>query len=172
MSRYGPIPPRDRFGDPLHSIRRELNRIIDDFGRFAGPPPGGESRMALARVDMSETPDAIEIEVEAPGITERGLDISLQNDMLVIRATRDMARDEHERNWRVRERATAGVTRTITLPFAPAPDAISAHLEHGVLHIRIQKLREPERRSVRIPVGGAARGAESSGPKGPVDPAI
>jgi len=172
MSRYAPNPPRDRFGDPLMSIRRELNRMMNDFGRFTGPPPGGDARMALARVDMSETDDALDIEIEAPGVEERGLDLDLRGDILTIRAVREARRDVHERNWRMRERATSGVTRALTLPFAPEPDAISAHLEHGVLHVRVQKRREHERRSVRIPVRVAARGDEGAGPQGPIDPAI
>lgn len=183
MSRYGPFSPRGRFGDPLSVMRQELTRMAEEFSRFAAPPetPGG-ARMALARVDMSETEDALEIDIEAPGVDDRGLDVSLRGDLLTIRAVRDVARDDHERNWHVRERASAGVTRTITLPFAPDPQAVSAQLAHGVLHIVVQKTREPSARSVRIPISGGAdapNGAprndaqrSSGGTQGPVDPAI
>lgn len=173
MTRYSPFSPRGRFGDPLSVMRQEFSRMVDDFGRFAVTPPAsmGGARMGLARVDMSETEDALDIEIEAPGVEERGLDISLRGDLLTVRAMRETVRDEHDRNWHVRERANAGVTRTITLPFPPDPNSISARLEHGVLHIHVPKGRNQAARSVRIAIGGEAPGA-NGGPQGAVDPAI
>ncbi len=175
MARTGPFPPRGRFSDPLSAVRQEFTRMVDDLGLFAASAPAqtAGARMALARVDMSETEDALLIEIEAPGVEARGLDVSLRGDALTVRAVRETLRDEHERTWHVRERASTGVTRTITLPFTPDPAAITASLTHGVLRVHVPKAQAEAQRSVRIPIGGASPAASGGdAPKGPADPAI
>lgn len=171
MTQYGPSGWRGRSGDPFAAMRQDFARMIDEFGRFAQAAPAAAAmRMGGLRADMSETDDALEIEIDAPGVRPDGLDITLREDALSVRIARAAQRHDHDRNWHVRERAQSSSTRTIVLPFTPAPDAVTATLEHGILRIRVDKGREADKRAVKIRVEGA--GGPGRDGRNAQDPAI
>jgi len=89
-------------GDPFLSLHREMNRLFDDVLRGAGlPAAGGQTggtNLLAPQLDVSETDNEIRITAELPGVSENGIEVELNDDILVIRGEKRFERkDEQER---------------------------------------------------------------------------
>jgi HSP20 family protein len=82
---------------PFDSLRREVDRIFEDFGRgfgwspFRGSPfgmqpfGGTEAAWRAPAVDVAETDSAYEIKAELPGMEQSDLEVNVSDDVLTIR---------------------------------------------------------------------------------------
>ena len=70
-------------GDPFMSLHRQMNRLFDDVLRESiGHTPsshgqGGEGGMLMPPMDVSETDK--ELKVELPGVSEKDIDVRLED---------------------------------------------------------------------------------------------
>ena len=98
---------------PLLSLRREMDRVFDDFFRFAAFPFGrrafelepfrafeGIFRPSLPAIDFVEHEKEYVVSAELPGMDENELEVKLSSGVLTIRG-------EKRRNGRRNSRATA-----------------------------------------------------------------
>lgn len=133
--------------DPFFSLRSEIDRLFEDFGRAPA------LRASIApKIDVSETETAIEILAELPGVKDSDLDLSIEENAILLRGERREEREERQRNWHVQERTVGSFARRIELPFAPSPDEVRARFENGVLAIVIPKPQQPGRGARRIQI--------------------
>lgn len=143
------------------TLQSEVNRVFSDLG-FA--PPGqasaqGAGLTTAPRVDVISTESGgYEIHAELPGVEESDIDLSVEGQMLTLRGERRQEREENRRNYRVRERSFGAFSRTIALPFEAKPEQIDAEFRNGVLTIRVEKPREPERRGSKVSIRSAGSG--------------
>lgn len=124
---------RDLAADPFGSLRSEIDRVFEDFGRW--PPLAG----AFPKVDVSETQEAVEIDAELPGMSEDDIHLSVEDMSLVISGERKQEREEKGRDWRVQERSWGSFVRRVPMPFTPKPEEVKAQFKNGVLHVTVQK---------------------------------
>ena len=144
--------------DGLGSLFREIERTFDDFSRrsplagFAGFGDGG----MMPKVDVSETPDAIDITAELPGCEEKDIDITLSDGALTIRGEKKSERDDsgNDKNWHVVERSYGYFSRSIPVPFTPDPAQVEAKFDNGVLRVRLPKPADVTRRAQKIEIRG------------------
>jgi HSP20 family protein len=76
-------------GDPFLTLHREMNRLFDDALRGSPAPAGSQGAqgtLLAPHMDVSESDKEIRIEVELPGVNENDVDVSLNEDVLTIRA--------------------------------------------------------------------------------------
>ena len=67
------LPSREIW-EPFGSLRREVERLFEDFSRDLGWGPPATTGMAMApRIDVHETESELKIEAELPGIDEKRL---------------------------------------------------------------------------------------------------
>jgi len=149
-------------GDPFLMLRREMNRLFDDAlggahvggGHVGGGQGGTQSGLLLApNIDVSETDAAVRIQAELPGVTEKDVELSLDNGILTLRAEKKQRREERE-GVHISERSYGTFQRSLRLPYHVSPDQVQAHFENGVLGITVPKMQQQERNR-RIPVQGA-----------------
>ena len=78
-------------GDPFLSLHREMNRLFDDVLRVGLPTAGGQGQgtsagnFITANMNVSETDKEIRVTAELPGVTDKDIDVSLDDDVLTIR---------------------------------------------------------------------------------------
>ena len=153
--------------DPFLAFYREMNRLFDDLGRGAlWPAPAHDARggMLLApHMDVSETDTELRLQAELPGVAEKDIEVSLDDDVFTLRAEKRQERQEERQGMHVSERSFGTFQRSLRLPFLADPDQVKANFEGGVLTVAIPKLPQQERRR-RIEV--QARGQ----PKLPSEP--
>lgn len=156
--------------EPLRDLRRQMDRLFDDFftagplGSWLGSTMGGATLGALdtmPRIDMREEEKELRVEADVPGVKPSDVDVRLDGDMLTISGEKRMESERKEEDYQVMERSYGRLRRTIQLPFAPDPEQVRAECQDGVLTIHLPMQPQAER-SRRIEVQG---GSEAGSPR-------
>ena len=84
--------------NPFALLRREMDSLVDNFFRGFDMEPFG-SRMGVfsPKVDVTENDKEINISAELPGMDEKDIDVSLQNDMLTIKGEKSEEKEEKKK---------------------------------------------------------------------------
>lgn len=106
------------------------------------------------KLDMFEEENELVIKAELPGISKKDLDISLEDDVLKIKAEKKEEKEEGENGTTdyTRERRFGTYTRYMTLPARVDAEKVSATLKKGVLEIKLPKAEEPASKKIEITV--------------------
>ena len=142
-----------RGDDPFGSLFREVQKTFEDFSQRT-PFAQFRSGMLSPKIDVAEGKDAIEVTAELPGIDERDVDVTLEQDVLTIRGEKKTERDEQDKdkNWHVMERSFGSFTRAIPLPFDPDATKVEAKFDKGILRIRLPKPAEVAKKQQKIEI--------------------
>ncbi|HEY0522098.1 MAG TPA: Hsp20/alpha crystallin family protein [Stellaceae bacterium] len=161
--------PMSRSGgaaDPFLTLHREMNRLFDDVFRGGGMPMAGPvaegpaAGAAMPRIDVSEDDREIRVCAELPGVAEKDVNVTLQDDILTIRGERQAEQEDRQRSYHVMERSYGSFMRSLRLPFAVRPDQIQASFENGVLTVTIPKTAQ-QQSAHRIQIRGATGGGST-----------
>lgn len=106
----------------------------------------GEGQLA---VDVFETDGEIIIRSAIAGVSPEDLEVSVHNDMLTIRGTRQPECIETGSRHLVRECHWGSFSRSLILPTEIDADAIRAELKNGVLNVRLPKIERSKKIQVR-----------------------
>jgi len=153
--------------DPLFSLHREMNRLFDEV--MGGPPVAGQGQSGAgniinAHMNVSETEEEIRVSAELPGVSDDDIDVSLNEDVLTIRAEKKLERQDEKENFHFVERSYGTFQRSLRLPFPVDPDQVRASFEHGVLTVRLPKSAQQERtRRIQVQSGQGERPLSRSG---------
>jgi HSP20 family protein len=126
---------REIFGfDPFRGIEAQLGRPSSFVPSF----------------DLKAVDDAYVLHADMPGVKEEEVDISLHQNRLTISGTRIAdERAEGETHY-LSERMFGNFSRTLIMPDDANADAIEAHMEDGVLTVRIPKRPESQPRKIAL----------------------
>ena len=95
--------------------------------------------LARPRSMWLKAKDAFEVTAELPGVDEKDIKVSLDDNQLVISGEKKAESKKEEKDWHVEERSYGSFYRSISLPFEPEDGAVDAHFNKGVLHLTIKK---------------------------------
>lgn len=133
---------------------RDLEEVHDRLGRFLERafedlelPVGIWSPV----VDVEETDDAWIVEAELPGVKREDVTVEMTDGELAIHG--EIRERERKGVLRRRSRRTGRFDYRMTLPAGVEADKIEAHLDSGVLTVRLPK--SPQTRARRIEVKGS-----------------
>jgi HSP20 family protein len=147
----------------------ELSSLQDRFSQllnqpfFRGFAPAGEQSLTAANfmppVNIFEDEQNITIEAEVPGVQEKDLDISMENNVLTISGERKLENEEKKENFHRIERSYGRFTRSFTLPPTVDTENVNAEFNNGVLKITLNKKEEAKPKQIKIGVGkGVTKG--------------
>ena len=122
--------------DPFRAMRREMESMFRAFDQGSSAPSIGAGAPAIS---VAETKDAFEVTAELPGVDEKDIKVSLNENQLVISGEKKAESAREEKAWHVVERSYSSFYRSMSLPFEPEDGAIDAHFDKGVLHLTIKK---------------------------------
>ncbi len=119
-------------GSPVSRLRRQLDRLLNDFG-------GVYHRNSwIPSVDVYEVEDEIRIDFELPGVTREDVDISVENGTLSVSGARRMEWQKHRGlRYHMTERPHSAFFRSVALPDRVDATRITADLGDGVLRVHI-----------------------------------
>jgi HSP20 family protein len=134
------VPARSEEENPFALLRREMDTLFDNFFRGFNMEPF-ESRMGVfsPKVDVNETDREIKISAELPGMDEKDIDVSLQNDILTIKGEKKEEKEDKGKDYYRMERSYGSFSRTIPLPVEVETDKVEAKFKKGVLSITLPK---------------------------------
>ncbi|PDW04343.1 Hsp20/alpha crystallin family protein [Candidatus Viridilinea mediisalina] len=137
--------------DPIQeavTLREAVNRLFEESFVPSTPARGG---LGVA-MDLSETADSYIIEAAVPGLKADDLNITFENGILTISGEINQSEESKERNYHRIERRFGRFSRNVSLPSSVRGDAITAHLEHGVLLLNVPKAEELKPRKITVNV--------------------
>lgn len=166
--RLGELMERRWAGDPFMSFYRDMNRLMEDAFRALPIGAGPGQMLATPRMDVHESDDEICIDTDLPGVSEKDIEVRLDDDVLTLRGERKTERREGANgNYHVMERSMGTFQRSMRLPFHVDPAQVKASFENGVLTVRLPKAPQ-QARSRRIEVqrgSGQAAGQAAREPR-------
>lgn len=146
----------NQFIEPLARLRSEVDRVFEDFPirwpAFGSLPTRINAFMPSPAVEMTETEEAYNVNVEVPGIPASEIEIEVDQGALVIKGEKKEEKEEKERNFTRSERIYGAFERRIRLPEDANVDKVEANSSNGVLKISIGRNREAAapRRKIEI----------------------
>jgi HSP20 family protein len=142
------MPLRGSYGE-LHRLRAEVNRLIDML--VEQPIPQASEWHPPA--DITEHPDAYEIQIDVPGITAESLQVEIRDQSLVVRGKKErLATEPPPDRFSLMERYMGVFVMEFEVPEAVNPTQGTAYLQQGVLRITLPKLVEKRHRTYTIPI--------------------
>jgi HSP20 family protein len=151
-----PAPEAAGLWGPLSSLRREMDRLFDDFGTSRWPVPGAMRLMAemppVPAMDLVEGEGSYEVTVELPGIDMKDVELVVRNDMLTLRGEKREETERSDRDRHVSERRYGSFQRSLRLPPDADPGKVEATCANGVLRITLPKSESARAREQKIEI--------------------
>jgi len=111
--------------------------LLDKF--FDDTFQGGLQVDFTPSVDISETKDAFEIQMQIPGVKKDDLHISIENDLITISGERKFENEKDDKNFHSRETFYGKFSRSFHVPDAVNIDKINAKQDDGILIVTLPK---------------------------------
>ena len=171
VKRASATEPAEALRHPIGSLRREIDRLFDDFaGAWSQWPFGrrlfdqrlfeprlmeprawreGDGEINVPAVDIEESEKEYRISAEMPGVEEKDIEVTASDDTLTIRGEKKHAREERAQGYELCERSWGAFERSFALPSGVDANRISAQFARGVLELTLPKTAEAQKKQPR-----------------------
>ena len=122
---------------------------VRDLDRLTARVFDSATRSSGARLDAYRIDDTFHIDIDLPGVDPAGIDITVDNKVLTVRAERKRVEGENVR-YLVAERPTGPVSRQVFLSDTLDTDRLDARYENGVLTLSIPVREKAEPRKIEV----------------------
>jgi len=129
--------------------------MFDDFfNNFENQSPRSllsrNEQDVYPQLDVSETNSHYCLELDLPGIDKKDVDIKVDNNILTIKGTKELDKENKDNNFYTRERFYGDFQRSLDLPANVNIDTIAADFKDGVLTIKIPKTEISSAKTIDI----------------------
>jgi HSP20 family protein len=153
--------------DPFNDVSTIQDRLNEFFAQpggffpgqlnlFRGAEPTGTA--FIPPVNVYEDEHNIVVTAELPGIEEKDLNITVENNILTITGERKMESEVKKENFQRVERRYGRFTRSFTLPPTVDPENVNAEFNNGVLKLTLMKREEAKPKQIKIGLGKQIKG--------------
>jgi HSP20 family protein len=122
--------------------------LMEDLWRT--PFETGLGQMEYPAVNVSEDDRNITVEAELPGMDSNDIDISLQNNMLVLQGEKRFEDEQKQGNYQRIERSYGSFSRTIPLSSSVDEDNVKASFKNGILTVTLPKQEKAQGKKIAI----------------------
>ena len=149
---------------PFEDLRREVNRLFEDFGRGAWLGPlRSTSIEPLFRnigwnapaVDVAEKDGAFEITADLPGFDAKDVEVTLRNGNIVIKGEKQEHKEEKSKDYYLQERRFGSFERSFSMPDGVDSGKIDASFKNGVLTVTMPKTAEAQKPVKKVEIKAA-----------------
>lgn len=143
----------------LVPVRRETRDpwdLASDLDRLFDTALGGTSARGLREglwhptMDVFNCKDMLVVELELPGLKRSDVDISIDDDHLIVEGTRNRSTDYKEEERYFSERPFGGFHRIVHLPTSVDADGTTAELKNGLLIVKMPKAKREGGQKIKI----------------------
>jgi HSP20 family protein len=138
--------------DLLYQLERRTGRISNEFRGFERPVPEAATAAWLPLVDIFEEPDVIRLVAEVPGVKPEDVSISVEDNLLTIKGTKEQAVEEKAEHVHGYERTYGAFERTFRLSASIDPKYIKATYNLGMLTITLPKAETAKPHLIKVEV--------------------
>ena len=133
-------------------LQRSMNRLFDTLSTT-----NGESKNSLysfvPAAELQETPEAIYLSLEAPGINVKDIDIQVTADTVSISGERKEETLTEEKGMTRSEFRYGRFQRVIPLPVRIENTNVQADYQDGILKLVLPKAEEEKNKIVKVNIG-------------------
>jgi len=122
---------------------------VRDLDRLTARVFDSATRNSGARLDAYRIDDTFHIDIDLPGVDPAGIDITVDNKVLTVRAERKRVEGENVR-YLVAERPVGSVGRQVFLADTLDTDRLDAKYENGVLTLSIPVKEKAQPRKIEV----------------------
>jgi HSP20 family protein len=149
---------------PLASLRREVDRLFDEFHLGTWRRPAGSvfdvepfwrGELSFGKapaVDIAEKEKEYEITAELPGMEEQNIDVKFADGVLTIKGEKKEEKEEKKKDYYLSERHFGSFQRSFQVPDGVDADKIAASFKNGVLTVVLPKSAEAQKREKKIAI--------------------
>jgi HSP20 family protein len=143
-----PIVRWDPFSDVVQ-FRDEVGRWFDALDKKG---EGKKATVWAPDVDIKETDHDVQLKADLPGMKKEDIDISLDDDQLIIKGERKYEKEEKDKDFVRIERSYGSFYRSFNIGVPVKADKIKASYKDGVLDIVIPKaeVKKPKKIEVKV----------------------
>src|SRR5207244_1769422 len=150
---------RDPMLDLLHHLEHRIGRTFNEPFRAAEwPVPEAVTTAWLPLVDIFEEPDAIRLVAELPGVRPSEVKISVEDNLLTIKGTKEQVPQEKAEKVHRYERTYGAFERTFRLSASIDANKIKATCDLGVLTITLPKEKPAQGGVISVGPGRLEKG--------------
>ena len=101
-------------------------------------------------VDVYETDKEIVVQSAIAGIKTEQIEVSLENDILIIKGERDNPSKDKEQRYFLKECYWGPFSKEIILPREIDTSRIDAKVKEGILTVRMQKIERAKSKKIEV----------------------
>ena len=133
----------------MTNLKQEMDRMLERVfeGKWDEFPAVGDWAPSM---DISETKDSLIAKVEAPGMDQKDIQISLQENLLTIKGEKKQEKEERDERYHRVERSYGSFTRSVRLPVGVDGSKVTATFKNGLLTVTMPKT--PAAKGTTIPI--------------------
>jgi HSP20 family protein len=139
--------------DPFREVVALQNRVNSLFRDLNEGDSPLTTASFVPAVDVYEDEKAVILKLEVPGIEEKDLDVSVENNTLTVKGERKFEKEEKEENFHRIERRYGSFFRAFTLPTTVDTENVKASYNAGVLKLELNKKPEAQPKQIKVNVG-------------------
>jgi len=144
---FGSLTSYESIFDELRRVEQSMDEL---FGRWTSPAGiRSVSRGTFPAVNVGATTKAVDVYVFVPGLDPKAMNISIQQNLLLVSGQRRLPVQEKATYYR-KERFEGEFRRVISLPEDVDADRVEATYREGVLQIRIQRKEAQRPRQIEV----------------------
>jgi HSP20 family protein len=148
--KWGLTKRNEDISTSLGTLNRDISRMFDDF--FSIKPSSMFEFEWAPAIDVHETDNSIHVKAEIPGMSEKDINVSIENNVLTISGEKNEEKKSENKKYAVCERRFGSFFRSIALPDGIKRDGIKAAYKNGVLDIEIPKEASVKPAPIKIDV--------------------
>lgn len=134
-------------------ISHKAANALTYFSPVRADEPVESTRWGLMAVDVAEQDDRFVVELEAPGLTKEEIDVTVEDQRLIVTGTKRYENERTEGRMRITERAFGSFQRVIPLPEKVSAEGAEAAYRRGVLTLRVPKQKAPQAKKIAVSAG-------------------
>ncbi len=134
----------------IDSLQREMNSLFDSL------MPTTSERLStgfIPAAEMEETPEAIMLKLEIPGMDAKDIDIQVSAESIAISGERKSETKTEEKGVTRSEFRYGSFSRVIPLPARVQNTNVNAEYKDGILNLTLPKAEEEKNKVVKVNIG-------------------
>jgi HSP20 family protein len=133
--------------DEFRRLQEEMGNLFDQG--LAPAAVRAPVRGTFPPMNVGATPEKLEVYVFAAGLDPKRIELSIQQNLLMVAGEREVPVDESATYYR-RERFTGDFRRVMTLPEDVDPGRVQARYRDGVLRITVERKAPAKPRTIQL----------------------
>jgi HSP20 family protein len=132
----------------MDRLQREMNRLFEPFSRT-----GVRGADGFPAVNVWTGEDNVLLTAEIPGVDPENVDVTVKNDTVTIRGTREAESLKEGESYVRQERGAGSFVRSFALPFKVDGDKVTAQCRMGILQLTRPRMEEDKPKKIAVNAG-------------------